>query len=139
GAEIGSCYTIPSNQYLAVFGQLYFAIREDLADRTAPQMKWVIHANERRSFGKAVTLDHGKTEPAPELLRLLIQRRATRDECPEFPTELAVNVAERPPAGEEVLPFGRLEAALKIDGVAGALEIAHDLCTQRLQHPGNRD
>src|ERR1700758_5178926 len=101
-------------------------------------MEGVVHADQGRGFGQAVTLDHGIAEPFPELLGRLVQCGASGDEGPEFPSELAVDTPEDPPAGEEVLAFRRPEATLKVGGVASALEITHDLFTQRMKHAGNR-
>src|SRR5260370_16793039 len=80
----------------------------------------------------------------PEFFGLGIESGAAADDGPEFPSELAAQVAEGPPAQQKVLAFGRSVAGSKI--LAGttrtakaSVEIAFDFLLQRLDHARNGD
>ena len=73
----------------------------------------MIDADERSGLGKPVTLNHGKAQSSPKFLGSAIERRATGDEGPEFPSELAMDAAENPPAAQEMLAFSGSEGVAK--------------------------
>src|SRR5260370_34154518 len=78
----------------------------------------------------------------PEFFGLGIESGTAADDGPEFPSELAAQVAEGPPAQQKVLAFVRIVAGSKI--LAGttrtakaSVEIAIDFLLQRLDHARN--
>ncbi len=71
----------------------------------------------------------------PEGLDRLIQRRATGDESDEAPAEAPVQIAEHPPANEEVLAVGGLESAAELVELALRSVAALDAVLQCLQLP----
>src|SRR5271166_936718 len=92
-----------SHQDFAIVGQIHLAPRQHFANRSLPQTKWMIHADQRGRLGKPVALNHGIAQPVPEFLRLAIERRPARDHRPKFPSKLSADRAKRPPASQEML------------------------------------
>src|ERR1019366_2569212 len=94
----------------------------------------MVQADQRSCFGQAVTLDHGVSQAMPEFFGLAIEGGATADHGPEFPSELATQIAESPPAPQKVLALGCFVARGKTLADASVLKIAFDLLLQRLDH-----
>ena len=67
---------LPAHQNLSVLGQFHFLTTQYFADGAAPLLERVVNADERRRLGHAVALNHGESEPLPELLGIRIERRA---------------------------------------------------------------
>src|SRR5437016_14538106 len=93
----------------------------------------MIDADERSGLSKPVTLNHGKAEPPPEFLGSAIERRTTGDEGPEFPSELATDAAENPPAAQEMLAFSGSKGLAKSVSMAMLFSIEFDLVLEPLQ------
>ena len=81
------------------------------------------------------------SEAMPEFFGFAIEGGAAADHGPELPSELAAQVAECPPASQEVLAFGCGEARGEIlaGGRVAVFEIAFDLLLQRLDHARDSD
>ena len=62
---------------------------------------------------EAVALNHGEAKPRPEGFGWVIECGAAGDEGPEFPSHLAMDAAEDPPAAQEVFAFGGCELLAK--------------------------
>src|SRR6266478_902197 len=76
----------------------------------------------------------------PEFFSLAIESGAAADYGPEFPSELAAQIAEGPPAPQKVLAFGSGVARRKILAATAtnvSVEIPFDLLLQRLDHARN--
>ncbi len=101
---ISAGHSAATDQNFAIRSQLDFAPGQHFADRSFAQTKRMIDADDRRSFGKPIALDHGVSQPSPELFGDAVERRSAGDECPEFPSELAMHAPENPPATQEILP-----------------------------------
>src|ERR1035441_7684380 len=99
----------------------------------------MVQADQRSGFGQAVALDHGISQAMPEFFSLAIEGGAAADHGPEFPSELAADVAEGPPASQKMLALGGIEARGKILAGASGLEIAFDLLLQRLDQDRTGD
>ena len=116
-----SCFALPiagrdvgaAHQNLAVLVELDFAALEHFADGALAGAKRMVQRDERSGFGETVALDHDEAQAPPEFFGLGIERRAARDEGPELPAELIMNLPESPPALHEVLVFRGLELSLK--------------------------
>src|SRR5207248_5330640 len=80
--------------------QLDLTSGENFADRSFAQAKRMINADDRGSLGKPVALNDGESEPSPEVFRHAVERRASGDEGPELPSELAVDATESPPPAQ---------------------------------------
>src|ERR1700691_4312994 len=99
----------------------------------------MIHADQRRRLRQAVSLNRRIAQPSPELFSFRVKCRASTNEGPELPAELAPDVAENPPAMEKVFTLRLAKAAPKIldlfrtSGIA-VFQIALDLLLQRLQY-----
>src|ERR1019366_1319024 len=92
-----------AHQDFAVLRQLNFAPGQNLADGPAAGVEGMVQADQRSGFGQAVALDHGVSQAMPEFFGLEIERGPTADHGPEFPSELAADVAESPPASQKML------------------------------------
>src|SRR5207302_4705619 len=73
----------------------------------------------------------------PEFLRVAIKRGAARDERPELPAELAMDVAKRPPTAQEMLAFGGSKALAERVHLSLVLDVAFQLLLQRVQDSGH--
>ena len=122
------------NENFAIFGQLDFASRQNLADGAAAGVERMVQTDQRSGFGQAVALDHGVSQAMPEFLGLSIEGGAAADDGPELPSEPAAQGAESPPAAQKVLAFGSGIARGKALTGAGIFQIAFDLLLQRLDH-----
>src|ERR1700722_14215803 len=89
-------------------------------------------------MGKPIALDHGVSQPSPELFGDAVERRPTTDKCPEFPPQPAMHAPENPPAMQETLAFSRLKAPAKLFHTAVVLHVTLDFFLQGLQHPRHR-
>src|ERR1019366_9626321 len=98
----------------------------------------MVQADQRSRLGQSVALDDGVSQAMPEFFGLAIESGATTDHGPEFPSELAAQIAEGPPAPQKVLALGRFVARGKILADASVLKIAFDLLLQRLNHARDR-
>src|SRR6266705_1542553 len=78
--------------------KLHLAPGEDLANRTSPLAKGMIHADQRGCFGQPIPLDHCESELAPKLFGIGVESRAAANERPELPAEPLMDAAECPPA-----------------------------------------
>ena len=76
-------------------------------------LEWIVDADQRSRFGEAVSLDDGEAEASPEFFAFAVEGGAAGDEGPEFPSELAVNAAEDPPAAQEVFALSGGECLLE--------------------------
>src|SRR6266567_8131042 len=65
----------------------------------------MVHADQRCCLRQPIPLDYGITDSSPELLGLPVERRASRDKCPELPAKLSMYFSKRPPASQELLPL----------------------------------
>src|SRR6201987_346754 len=72
------------NENLPILRQFHVATRQNFSDRSLPQPKWMIHADQRSGLGESVALNHGVSQAPPELFRVAVERRAARNECPEL-------------------------------------------------------
>ena len=86
---------------------------------------------------KSVSLDHGVSQAMPEFFSLAIESGAAADHGPELPSELAAQVAEGPPAAQEVLVCRCGVARGKILADAGVFHIAFNLLLERFNHARN--
>ena len=98
----------------------------------------MVQADQRRGFRQPIALDHGVSQAMPELLGFRIERRASADHCPEFPAKLPSDLAEGPPAAQEMLAFRPAIAFCKLIAPAAVFEVALHLLLQRLEHAGHR-
>src|SRR5580765_3435340 len=71
----------------------------------------------------------------PEFFGLEFQRRPPADHCPELPSELPMNIAERPPAAQEVLTRCIAIALCEMLVLSAVSKIALDLLLKRFDHP----
>src|SRR5437773_4518321 len=62
-----------AHEDFAVFGQLHLLPAHDPANRAAPQLEWMIDADEPGGFGHAVALNQRKAEPPPKLFGLGVE------------------------------------------------------------------
>src|SRR5258706_2152925 len=95
----------------------------------------MIQADQRRRLRQPVSLDHCISQPIPEFFGFAVERCAPADHRPELPSKLAPNMAERPPATQEVLAGSCGVAFGELLATSAVLEIALDLLFQRLDHP----
>src|SRR5438128_921474 len=94
----------------------------------------MIHADDRRSFGEAVSLDDRVTQPAPELFGHAIECRSATDKRPELPSEVAMNAPENPPAMKKMFPFRGLKSFPELFQSVYFFQITLNFFLQRLQH-----
>ena len=99
----------------------------------------MVHADQRRGFGQAVALNGGVSEASPEFFGVAVERGAAGDECPEFPSELAMDAAENPPAMQEVFAFGSSKRLPELFCVTFIFEIALDFLFEGLQYARHCD
>src|SRR6266704_2395380 len=130
---------LAAHQIFAILGQFHFLPRQYLADRAAALLERVVDADERRSLGHAIALNHGESEPLPEPLGVRIERCATRNKGPELPTEHVMNRAKRPPAAEKISAGRRGNRFLKSIQFSSRLEVALDLFPQRIESARHGD
>src|SRR5688500_3300484 len=98
GDVVAGSHVLATNQDLAIVGDANLDTLDRRADRALAHLERVVKRDDRRGFGQAVALDHGKAEPPPELLDLRWQRRRADDERPELESEGRVHAAVLPPA-----------------------------------------
>src|SRR4029077_14330520 len=82
---VSSLDIFAAHENLAVGREFYVYTRQRLADRAAAQAERMIHADQRSSFREAVALNDRVTKAVPEFLRFGRERRAARNDGPEFP------------------------------------------------------
>src|SRR5260370_5023623 len=87
-----------AHEDFAVFGDLEFAVRENLTDRAFRRAKRVIQAYQRGGLRQAVALNNGITQSLEEVLGFIRKCCATGDQCPELPAQAAVDLAKHPGA-----------------------------------------
>src|SRR5260370_24478631 len=87
-----------AHEDFAVFGDLEFAVRENLTDRAFRRAKRVIQAYQRGGLRQAVALNNGLTQSLEEVLGFILKCCATRGQCAELPTHAAVDLAKHPGA-----------------------------------------
>src|SRR5438046_2351638 len=75
----------------------------------------------------------------PEFFGFAIECCAAADHRPEFPSELAANLAERPPAPQKMLPRCADKAFVKVRPISAFFEITLNLLLKRFEHARNRD
>src|SRR5437762_9198272 len=95
----------------------------------------MIHADQRCSFRKPVSLDHSKPEPPPELLGFAIERCSAGNESPKLPSKFAMNMPEHPPAADEMSLFRCSIGFAKMIELSLIFQITLNLLFQRLHHP----
>src|SRR5579863_5173177 len=88
---ISRSHASAAHQNLAVFRELHFAARQHLSNRSLPQPEGMVHADQRRRLRQSIALDRGIAQPVPEFLGFAVERRSSRNKCPEFPAEPAAN------------------------------------------------
>ena len=98
----------------------------------------MIDTHQRRGLRQTIPLDHGIAKTAPKLLGFRIERRAARNEGPEFPSQPTMHIAKNPPPAEKSLPLGSPELRPKCFDTPSALDVALYLVLQRLQHARHR-
>src|SRR5260370_31058707 len=85
-----------AHEDFAVFGDLEFAVRENLTDRAFRRAKRVIQAYQRGGLRQAVALNNGITQSLEEVLGFIRKGRTTGNQCPKLPAKPAVASVERP-------------------------------------------
>src|SRR5262249_9214714 len=68
------------------------------AQRAVRRRQWMIYRNDRTRFRKSVSLHDCETETRQKFFEIRVETRASCDKRPEFPPELCVNFAIRPPS-----------------------------------------
>src|SRR3954469_13536460 len=83
-------------------------------------------------------MNYGKSYALPELFSFAVEGRASRYECPELPSELAMYAAKHPPAAQDALALGIAIFRSESFKLACLIKIALYLRAQRLKHPRDR-
>ena len=84
-------------------------------------------------------MNGGVSEASPEFFGVAVEGGAAGDEGPEFPSELAMDAAENPPAMQEVFAFGGAKFLPELFCMTFVFEIALDFFFEGLQYAGHRD
>src|SRR5579859_6858717 len=94
----------------------------------------MIDADKRCRFCQSISLNHGVSQPPPELFCVFVKRGPAADESQEFPSELSANAAEDPPAPQKVflLCIDKTPAEKLLP--ASIVQIALYFLFQRLEH-----
>src|SRR5260370_40223163 len=85
-----------AHEDFAVFGDLEFAVRENLTDRAFRRAKRVIQAYQRGGLRQAVALNSGITQSLEGGLGFIRKGCTTRGPCPERPPTPAAGSAQQP-------------------------------------------
>ena len=131
---IPSRHPTASNQNFSVLRKLHFTPGQNLADRSLPQLKWMIHAHQRCRLRESVPLNHRKSQSVPELLRVTVESCPAGNKSPKLPPEPTVQAAEDPSSAQKLFTFRILEPGTKRIRSPGVLLVPFDFLFQRLQH-----
>src|ERR1700687_1733678 len=122
-----------AHQDFAVCIELHFAAFENFADGAAADLERMIYADQRSCLRQTIALNCGESDAPPEQFRIGFKRRAAGDDCPEFPSEAAMNSAKTPHAADHFFVRRRSKVAPKRFEEARGLQVAFDFVLKRFE------
>src|SRR2546421_5767415 len=133
----GNVFT--ANQDFAIFGELAFAARQNLAHGPLRRAKRVIQADERSRLRHAVALNNGIAHRLKKILSFVRKSCPAGNERPEFPAKAPVDSAKHPGALEKFSALRTFKSALQPLRFPLAFEFSLDSCMKEIEHPRNGD